>query len=126
MKNESKFYAELKKKWKGFSFTRIENSVSLGTPDLLVYNKNHFFFTLELKVASRGKIKFSPHQIAFHKRHPLNSFIIVKTLDPLSVKLYEGQQIEGLVACGLELGACAEDLDACRLLLEDLGNFSVL
>ena len=124
MKPETKFYNEIKRKWKGFSFTRIENSSLLGTPDLLVYNKNHFFFTLELKVATSNKVRFSPHQIAFHKRHPLNAFIIVKSLASGDVKLYEGQQIEGLVACGLTLEACASELDACALFLGELGNLA--
>ena len=124
MKPESRFYNEIKRKWKGFSFTRIENSSLLGTPDLLVYNKNHFFFTLELKVATSKKVRFSPHQIAFHKRHPLNSFIIVKSLGSGDVKLYEGQQIQGLVACGLALEACALGLDACGLWLQELGAWA--
>tara|TARA_S200002703_G_C3620514_1_gene190574 strand:+ start:36 stop:425 length:390 start_codon:yes stop_codon:yes gene_type:complete len=124
MKPETKFYNEIKRKWKGFSFTRIENSALLGTPDLLVYNKNHFFFTLELKVAPSDKIRFSPHQISFHKRHPLNSFIIIKSLKESTVKLYEGQQIQALVSCGLKLDACCLELGACGLFLQELGAWS--
>lgn len=126
MKPESKFYNEIKRKWKGFSFTRIENSSLLGTPDLLVYNKNHFFFTLELKVSPTNKVRFSAHQIAFHKRHPLNSFIIVKALKENTVKLYEGQQIQGLVSDGLTLEPLATDLEACGLLLQELGGWARL
>tara|TARA_S200002703_G_scaffold9044_1_gene8990 strand:- start:920 stop:1306 length:387 start_codon:yes stop_codon:yes gene_type:complete len=126
MKPESKFYKEIKRNWKGFSYTRIENSVSLGTPDLLVYNENHFFFTLELKVALSNKVRFSPHQIAFHKRHPLNSFIIVKALKENTVKLYEGQQVEALVSDGLKLEPLATDLEACGLLLGELGGWAQL
>ena len=125
MKPETKFYNEIKRKWKGFSFTRIENSALLGTPDLLVYNKNHFFFTLELKVAPSDKIRFSPHQISFHKRHPLNSFIIIKSLKESTVKLYEGQQIQALVSCGLKLDACCLELGACGLFLQELGAWSL-
>jgi len=125
VKPESKFYKEIKRKWNGFSFTRIENSALLGTPDLLVYNKNHFFFTLELKVALSEKVRFSPHQISFHKRHPLNSFILIKSLKESTVKLYEGQQIQALVSCGLELDACCLGLDACGSFLQELGNWSV-
>jgi hypothetical protein len=124
MKPETKFYNEIKRKWKGFSFTRIENSALLGTPDLLVYNKNHFFFTLELKVAPSDKIRFSPHQISFHKRHPLNSFILIKSLKESTVKLYEGQQIQVLVSCGLKLDACCLELGACGLFLQELGAWS--
>ena len=123
MKPESKFYKEIKRKWTGFSFTRIENSALLGTPDLLVYNKNHFFFTLELKVTTRNKPTFSPHQIAFHKRHPENTFIMVKALGPLpkntsSVFLFRGSRITELAACGLTLDACYSGWDACRLALD--------
>jgi hypothetical protein len=124
VKPESKFYKEIKRKWTGFSFTRIENSALLGTPDLLVYNKNHFFFTLELKVALSEKVRFSPHQISFHKRHPLNTFIIVKALKENTVKLYEGQQIQALVSSGLALDACCLGLDACGLWLQELGAWS--
>jgi len=90
----------------------------------LVYNKNHFFFTLELKVAPSDKIRFSPHQISFHKRHPLNSFIIIKSLKESTVKLYEGQQIQALVSCGLKLDACCLELGACGLFLQELGAWS--
>jgi len=99
-RNEAKLWQEVKKNIKGISFTRIENSASFGTPDLLCYNKNNTFFTIELKVinSDNHKVKFSPHQISFHVRHPINSFIMVKTLDPLAVKLYEGKQILSLVS----------------------------
>ena len=50
MKPETKFYAQVKKKFKKFSLIRLENLSLPGTPDLLVYNNNGHFFTLELKV----------------------------------------------------------------------------
>ena len=103
MKPETKFYAQVKKNFKQFSLIRLENLSLPGTPDLLVYNNNGHFFTLELKVTKTNKIRFSPHQIAFHVKHPKNSFILV--LDALSKvpKLYEGSCIRKLVACGLTL-----------------------
>ena len=118
---ESKFYSEIKKSWTKFNLTRIENISIPGVPDLLCYNKNHFFFTVEIKVTTNNKLRFSPHQIAFHIRHPLNTFIIAKSLGHGTVKLYEGQQIEKLAACGLELDACCLGLDACGLWLAELG-----
>lgn len=124
MKPETAFYQEVKKKWKQFNLTRIENLSIPGIPDLLVYNKNHFFFTIELKVTTSNKIRFSPHQISFHCRHPLNTFILVKSLASRDVKLYEGQQIEELAARGLKLDACCSGLEACGSLLEELGNFA--
>ena len=119
-KNESKFWQQIKKITPEISWTRIENTSSLGTPDLLGYNSSGTFFTVELKVTKGNKVTFSPHQIAFHMRHPLNTFIMVKHLASRCVKLYEGKVIMELVACGLKLEACASTLDACRLRLESL------
>jgi len=126
VKPETKFYKEVKKNFKDFNLTRIENISVPGVPDLLCYNKNHFFFTVELKVTSSNKIRFSPHQISFHMRHPLNSFILVKHLASSLSYLYEGQQIEALAACGLKLDALESGLDACRLLLGELGGWAQL
>jgi hypothetical protein len=93
MKPESKFWQEVKKNIKGISFTRLESWASAGVPDLLCYNKNGKFFTIELKVTKGKFAVFSPHQISFHIKHPKNSFILKKALGPLSIKLYEGSQI---------------------------------
>ena len=112
-KNESKFWQEIKKSTPKISWTRIENTSILGTPDLLGYNSSGTFFTVELKVTKGNKVTFSPHQIAFHMRHPLNTFIMVKHLASRDVKLYEGKVIEQLVACGLKLDACRSGLAAC-------------
>ena len=122
---EAKFYQQIKRNFKSFSLIRLENSSLLGTPDLLVCNTSGYFFTVELKVTKGNKLRFSPHQIAFHKRHPENTFIMVKALGPLpkktsSVFLYRGSRISELVACGLSLDACCSELDACRLLLDSL------
>ena len=99
---------------------------SLGTPDLLGYNKNKTFFTVELKATTGNLVRLSPHQISFHIRHPENTFILVKSLASSvskldSVKLYEGHKVLELAACGLKLEACCSTLDACRLHLEQLG-----
>ena len=120
---EAKFYQEIKRKLPEISWIRLENLSLSGTPDLLGYNNSGHFFTVELKVTKGNKIRFSPHQIAFHKRHPENTFIMVKALGPLpkktfSVFLYRGSRISELVACGLKLDACYSDWDACRLALE--------
>ena len=93
MKPESKFWLEVKKNISGISFTRLESWASAGVPDLLCYNKNGKFFTIELKVTKGEKIRFSPHQISFHMKHPQNSFILKKALGPLSIKLYGGYDI---------------------------------
>ena len=120
MKVESRFWHEFKRITPQIKWTRIENTGSLGTPDLLGYNANGHFFTVELKVTRREKIKFSPHQISFHVTHPKNSFILVKSLASSDVKLYEGKDIMELVARGLQLDACCLGLEACGLKLETL------
>ena len=126
MNPEKKFWYEIKafnlKNNCELSFTRVENTASWGTPDILGYNRNRHFFTVELKVTKTNKVRFSPHQIAFHVKHPNNSFILVKTLTPVSVKLYQGKSIRELVACGLELEACCSELEACVKNFESLGN----
>ena len=121
MAPERKFYQKIKRKFSNFSLIRLENNSLHGTPDLLGCNNNGHFFTIELKVTKGNKVKFSPHQIAFHVRHPHNTFIMVEALGSGTVKLYRGSRIEELVACGLELEACCLGLEACGLLLETLG-----
>ena len=79
MKSETKFYHEVKKNIRQISWIRIENISLPGTPDLLGYNNNGTFFTVELKVTKTNKVRLSPHQIAFHVKHPHNTFILVKT-----------------------------------------------
>ena len=112
VKNETKFWHEIKKSTPEIKWTRIENTSLLGTPDLLGYNINNHFFTVELKVTKSNRVVFSPHQIAFHVRHRLNTFIMVNHLASRDVKLYEGKVIEELVACGLKLDACCLGLAA--------------
>ena len=118
---EAKFYKYFKKNTPNISYTRIENTSSLGTPDALCYNKNNFYFTLEFKVSKRNKVSLSPHQISYHVKHPKNSFILVKTPEACRLKLYEGSKIQDLVARGLRLEACCLGLEACRLKLLSLG-----
>jgi len=118
---EAKLYKKLKTKSPRITWTRIENLSLLGTPDVLGYNSSGHFFTVELKVTSGNKIKFSSHQIAFHVAHPHNTFIIAEALGPRLVKLFRGSRIRELVACGFKLEACCLGLDACGLELDQLG-----
>ena len=120
---EAKLYQKLRKNSKGIVWHRLENLSSLGTPDLLGYNTNQHYFTVELKVTKSNSVRFSPHQIAYHKLHPKNSFILAKHLASSRSKLYEGSQIMELVACGLKLDACCLGLglEACGLYLSELG-----
>ena len=121
---ESKLYQKVRKSWSDFSLTRLENLSSLGTPDLLVSNNNGHFFTVELKVTKGKKLKFSSHQLAFHVKHPHNTFILAEALGPCTsnrFQMFRGSRILELEACGLELEACCLGLEACRLLLSELG-----
>ena len=118
---EAKLYKKIKKNLTSISWIRLENNSLLGTPDLLAYNTSGHFFTVELKVTKGNKVKFSPHQIAFHVKHPNNTFICIEHLGSGCVKLFRGSQILELEACGLELEACCLGLDACGLMLDSLG-----
>jgi len=87
----------------------------------LAYSPNEHFFTLELKVTLGDKIRFSPHQVAFHVKHKKNTFILVAcTPNRGLVRLYPGHQILELVHSGLKLEPLAQGWEACRLQLESL------
>jgi len=121
---ESKLYQKVRKSWSDFSLTRLENLSSLGTPDVLASNSNGHFFTVELKVTKGKKLKFSPHQLAFHVKHPHNTFILAEALGPCTsnrFQMFRGSRILELDACGLTLEACCLGLEACRLMLSKLG-----
>ena len=119
---EAKLYKKLKTKTPKIIWTRIENLSLLGTPDLLGYNDSGTFFTVELKITRVNKLKFSPHQIAWHVAHPRNTFILAEALGPRLVKLFRGSRIRELAACGFKLEACCLGLDACASYLEQVGS----
>lgn len=126
MSPEVKLYKDLKKNIPSILWNRIENLSLLGMPDLLGYNKRKHFFTLELKVAKGNKIKFSPHQIAWHISHPESTFIMVKTLAPCSPKtysisLFRGSSIKALVRDGVKTDPLACGFPACSSIFEDVG-----
>jgi len=121
---EQKLYKKLKAFTPQIIWNRIENISLPGMPDLLGYNNSGTFFTVELKVTKSRKLKFSPHQIAWHVQHPNNSFILAEARGPRAVnrfQMFRGSRIMELDACGLKLDACCLGLEACRLELESLG-----
>ena len=118
---EAKLYKKLKAKTPRIIWTRLENLSLLGTPDVLGYNSSGHFFTVELKVTKGNKLKFSPHQIAFHVAHPHNTFILAEALGPRLVKLFHGSRIRELAACGFKLEACSLGLEACASYFDSLG-----
>ena len=115
MKAESKLWKKVKKNTPNITWTRVESWASFGFPDLVGYTEKQGFFTVELKVTKSKKVLFSPHQIAFHVKHPTKTWILAATLDPRSNTLYEyflgpGCEARELAACGLadrEPVACA-------------------
>ena len=123
IKNERDLWQLLKKSSAGILFDRIENWAVPGVPDLLGYNQNKTFFTLELKATKGNKIRFSPHQVAWHLRHGSGALILVARIasrdknatvakmqhvgglragGPTHFFLYESRQIMDLVARGLK------------------------
>ena len=120
VQNEAQLWKYLKNKTPQITWVKVENTSHLGTPDLLGYNKNKHFFTLELKVTKSNRLTFSPHQIAFHIKHPQNTFILAMQLLDQSLKLYEGNQIEILATRGLKLEPRCEGLANCIGKLEAL------
>ena len=121
---EQKLYKKLKEFTPQILWNRVENLSVPGMPDLLGYNANRHFFTVELKVTKGKKIRFSPHQIAWHFTHPNNTFILVQALGPRAVDRYQmfrGSRIMELEACGLKLEALCLGLEACCLKLSKLG-----
>ena len=121
---EQKLYRNLKKATPKIILNRDENISVVGMPDLLGYNANGHFFTVELKVTKSKKVKFSPHQIAFHVTHPKNSFILVQTLGPRSAnrfQLYPGSGILALQNFGRDLEPFCLGLETCRDFFYSLG-----
>tara|TARA_Y100000310_G_C20061053_1_gene525000 strand:+ start:128 stop:496 length:369 start_codon:yes stop_codon:yes gene_type:complete len=121
VKPETKFWYELKRNTNKIIWTRLENKALHGTPDLLGYNTNSHFFTVELKVAKSNRVLFSPHQISFHVVHEKNSFILVScSPDRGLVRLYPGSGILELVRLGLKLEPLVRGWGPVRLKLESL------
>ena len=131
---EVKLYKKLKAFTPQIIWNRIENLSIPGMPDLLGYNTSGIFFTVELKVTEGRKLRFSPHQIAWHVTHPKNSFILAEARGPKATnrfQMFRGSRIMELDACGLELRrsseepseleACCLGLDACSSEFDSLG-----
>ena len=119
MKPERKLYGKIKNISKKITWTRLENLSLLGTPDLLGYNNNCNFFTVELKVANGNRVRLSPHQVSFHFQHPKNSFVLVEWKD--KHRLFEGKQTLALVDSSLSsLVPIVDSLEDCVKYLSSL------
>ena len=116
---ETKLYKKLKNVSKDIVWTRLENLSLFGTPDLLGYNHNCNFFTVELKVANGNKARLSPHHVSFHVMHPKNSFVLVEWKD--KHLLFEGKQSLELVDSQLSsLEPVVDSLEDCVKYLSSL------
>ena len=120
---EKQLWKKLKNATTGISWTRLENWALFGTPDLLGYSSRGTFFTVELKsttLKNPNFVRCSPHQISFHVKHPINSYILVACALDQVVRLYPGSGILELVDSGLRLEPLACGLPACARVLEGL------
>ena len=106
---ERKLWYALKRNTPGITWTRIENFSVPGCPDLLGYNDSGHFFTVELKVVKSNKIRFSPHQIAFHTTHPHNTFILAKHHGQGCLKLFPGSMVQDLLREGFACSLVARE-----------------
>ena len=121
IKNERQLWKKLKDETPSISWIRIENWALPGTPDLLGYNSNGTFFTVELKFTKVHSVRLSPHQISFHIKHPKNTFILCACSPKLGhFRLYPGSLILELKYAGLKLDPLVQGLRACALKLESL------
>ena len=121
IKNERQLWKKLKDETPEISWIRIENWALPGTPDLLGYNNNGTFFTVELKYTKIHSVRLSPHQISFHLKHPKKTFILVSCSRKLGhFRLYPGSLILELNHSGLKLEPLVQGLRACALKLESL------
>ena len=107
MKPETKLWHELKRTTPKITWTSLVNTSLLGTPDLLGYNTSGHFFTVELKVTSGKKYRFSPHQISFHTSHPHNTFILAKHHGHGALILVPGSKIQELLREGFACSSIA-------------------
>jgi hypothetical protein len=118
---EAKLYQKFKKAATSLSMIRLENKALLGTPDLLIQNIRGTFFTVELKVAKGNLVALSPHQVSFHMKHQVNTFLLVSCSPELgSYRLYTGSRIMELVDLGLKLEPFCLGLVPIIILLESL------
>jgi hypothetical protein len=102
MKKEKDLTKKLREKTPTILWNRIENLAIAGMPDLLGYNKNGRFFTVENKLTKVNSIAFRPHQIAWHVQHPTNAFILVFSNKHRTTKLFKSTSIHDLVKDGFE------------------------
>jgi hypothetical protein len=98
-KPESKLWQLIKKNTPDILWNRIEATTIMGFPDLIGCHADCGLFSVELKVSKRGKIKLSPHQIAWNYSHALKGgrcFIIATPLEQSTLNIYGGCMVREL------------------------------
>ena len=102
MKPESKLWHLMKENMPDIFWTRFENWVSPGVPDVHGI-KDEISFWVELKVITSNKINFSPHQIMWNYKYSLRggrSFIMAKALSQSLLYIFSGSVVHSIAAQG--------------------------
>lgn len=102
MRIEKDLIKNLRRNTPTILWNRVENMAMSGMPDLLGYNKNGFFFTVETKLTAVNSVKFRPHQIAWHVQHSSNAFILLFSKKHRATKLFKSTAIHDLVKLGFK------------------------
>ena len=98
-KPERKLWYLIKENTPQILWNRVETTTINGFPDLVGCHKDCGFFTVELKVSNRSKIKLSPHQVAWNYNHALKGgscFIIATPLEQTTLNIYGGIQAQDI------------------------------
>ena len=102
MKPESKLWQEVKENMPDIFWTRFENWVSPGVPDVHGI-KDGISFWVELKVIRSNKINLSPHQIMWNYKYSLRggrSFIMAKALSQSLLYIFPGAIVHSIAGEG--------------------------
>ena len=83
---------------------RLESSVSLGVPDVLIAVDGAFGMW-ELKVTHANAVRISPHQISFaesHRQYPV--WFLVCVVDPVGERVlaYHARDVQELARVGVK------------------------
>ena len=106
---EAKLWQRLHLKLYDVFWTRIENSVSTGIPDLYGACEKSSFF-LELKCTKSNSLRISPTQVSWNYSNVSNggrSFFLAETLFDGTLYLYGGKSGKDLVKHGLKAAPLA-------------------
>ena len=87
---ESLLFNRIKKELKSAYLLRIETSTARGVADVYCIYKGQSFW-IELKANDSNNLQLSGYQFNFHNsinKHGAHAFILVKTLEQRSLKIY--------------------------------------